>query len=600
MATRTNNADGDATVMPASNADDRNNNTTMPSGSGGGTDNGSGDGSSAGQSASSPRPSSDDGNAPSANASSNPQTDANGDGSSSSGDGSSSSGGSSASGAGGGDMPANSMLDLGNDSPLQPALDLVTGFDGDLGGTLGSVSPASGITSHLMSAIGSDLGDSGITGPGASGASGLVGDALNLPGAILTGGLGNSLGHIGTDVANTVGPVVGAVDGLANTVLGSSEALAPVSNLLSDVTGNTDIPLVSADNGSAGNLGLADLNGASDGNLIDAGAGQSDNGAGVGLLSTPDSNGHAANVSAVDVGPDGPQLVSADIAPDGVATPTLNGVGAGNLGGLTASPLLTVNGGNNADDGGNAGATVGDLNGSSSGNLVHTDAGQADSNGTGIGVLTAPGGDHTADANAVDVGSDGPQLVDAGLLSDTGVPSVGDTGVPSLDGIAVPALGSTDGLSSDSSLLTVNGGNNADDGGVTGASLVNTNGSSSGNLIDADAGPNQSGNDVSILTTPGAGDHTATAGAVAVGPDGPQLADLGVLSSPDLINVTPLNGTGTDALTGSVLNTAGATADQPAAAPVPAVTDLVDTTGLVPGSIAGDHGVVDVSGHHII
>jgi hypothetical protein len=278
----------------------------------------------------------------------------------------------------------------------------------------------------------------------------------------------------------------------------------------------------------------------------------------------------------------------------------LNGVGAGSLGDLAASPLLTVNGGNSADDGGTAGATVGDTNGSSSGNLVHTDIGQTDSNGTGIGVLTAPGGDHVADVNAVDVGSGGPQLLDAGLLSDTGIPSLGDTGVPSLDGIAVPALGSTDGLSSDSSLLTVNGGNNADDGGITGASLINANGSSGGNLIDADAGPNQNGDNVSILTTPGAADHTATADAVAVGPDGPQLADLGVLTSPDLINVPTLNGAGTDALSGSVLDTAGATADHPATAPVAAVTDLVDTQGLVPGAIAGDHGIVDVSGHHII
>jgi hypothetical protein len=597
MATRTNEADGDMTVMPASH------DQTPPIGADGGAS-GSGPSNdtdtSAGsdQSASSSPPASGDGNNPSASGGSNPPADSGGDGTTDSG-GSSSSGGSSLlSGDTGGapGMPTASLLD-GGDSVLQP----VTGLVSDAGIESGSGSLTSGIPGSLVSAVTSDLGDTGLTGVGTNGLPDLVNDVVNLPGSILNGALGDSLGHIGTDLSNTVASTVGAVDGLANTVLGSNDALAPVSNLVNGITGNLDHSLVSADGGTAGTAGLLDLGGNSGGNLIDAGAGQSDSGVGVGVLSTPDSDGHTAAVSALDLGPNGPQPISADIAPDGVngagVGDILNGNGLGDVSGLTANPLLTLNGGNNADDGGTAGATAGDLNGSSSGSVIHADIGQPDSNGTGVGVLASPSADHTADVNAIDTGPGGPQLVDAGLANDVGIPSLGDTSVPSLDGLAIPTLGSTDGLGSDASLLTVNGGNNAGDGGVVGGSLVNSNGSSSGNLIDADAGPSQNGDNVSVLTAPGAADHTVTAGAVDVGSNGPQLADAGVLTMPGLFDTSS---GGLDSLVGNVLGGPTPVTETAAPATAPAATDIVDTSGLLPGSVTGDHGIVDVAGHHII
>ena len=170
-------------------------------------------------------------------------------------------------------MPVASLLDSG-DLVLQP----VTGLFADTGIERGSGSLTSGIPGSLPSAVTSDLGDTGITGVGTNGLTDLVNDVVNLPGSILDGGLGDSLGHIGTDLSNTVASTVGAVDGLANTVLGSNDALAPVSNLVNGITGNLDHALVSADGGTAGTAGLLDLGGNSGGNLIDAGAGQSDSG----------------------------------------------------------------------------------------------------------------------------------------------------------------------------------------------------------------------------------------------------------------------------------------------------------------------------------
>lgn len=588
MATRTNEADGDMTVMPASH--DQSQPPIGGGASGSGPSNDTDTSAGSDQSASSSPPASGDSNNPPASDGSNPQADSSGDGSAASG-GSSPSGGSSllSGDTGGGvGMPAASLLD-GGDSVLQP----VTGLVADTGIESGSGSLTSGIPSSLVSAVTSNLGDTGLTGVGTNGLPDLVNDVVNLPGSILDGALGDSLGHIGTDLSNTVASTVGAVDGLANTVLGSNDALAPVSNLVNGITGNLDHSLVSADGGTVGTAGLLDLGGNSGGNLIDAGAGQSDNGVGVGVLSTPDSDGHAAALSALDLGPNGPQLISADIAPDGVngagVGDVLNGNGLGDVSGLTANPLLTLNGGNNADDGGTAGATVGDLNGSSSGSVIHADIGQPDSNGTGVGVLASPSADHTADINAIDTGPGGPQLVDAGLAN--------DASVPSLDGIAIPTLGSTDGLGSDASLLTINGGNNAGDGGVVGGSLVNSNGSSSGNLIDADAGPSQNGDNVSVLTAPGAADHTVTAGAVDVGSNGPQLADAGVLTMPGLFDTSS---GGLDSLVGNVLGGPTPVTETAAPATAPAATDLVDASGLLPGSVTGDHGIVDVSGHHII
>jgi len=150
-------------------------------------------------------------------------------------------------------------------------------------------------------------------------------------------------------------------------------------------------------------------------------------------------------------------------------------------------------------------------------------------------------------------------------------------------------------------LLTINGGNNAGDGGVTGATIGDLNGSSSGNLINVDAGP-QSDHTASIgvLTTQPDSGNTASAGAVAVGPDGPQLADAGVLTDPGTLNIANLNGAGTDSLAGNVINVStgetGASVLQPT--PVAANAGEVQDVPAVP--VTQDHGILDVNHTHII
>ncbi len=60
-----------------------------------------------------------------------------------------------------------------------------------------------------------------------------------------------------------------------------------------------------------------------------------------------------------------------------------------------------------------------------------------------------------------------------------------------------------------------------------------------------------------------------------------------------------MHGAGVDSLTGNLLGGLTQTAPQATAAPM-AVADLADVQNLLPGSITGDHGIVDVNGHHII
>ncbi len=102
-------------------------------------------------------------------------------------------------------------------------------------------------------------------------------------------------------------------------------------------------------------------------------------------------------------------------------------------------PLLSINGGNNAGDGGLLGGLLGDLNHSNTGHLADIDIGPSQSNGNAINLLAAPtsGDHHTIEVNAVDVGQNGPHLLDLGALTGSNgisVPSLGGTGTDGLTG----------------------------------------------------------------------------------------------------------------------------------------------------------------------
>jgi hypothetical protein len=112
---------------------------------------------------------------------------------------------------------------------------------------------------------------------------------------------------------------------------------------------------------------------------------------------------------------------------------------------LQSLPLVTLNGGNNASDGGLLGGIVGSLSNPSSGHLVDLDVGPEQPNGQAINVLSAPtsGDHHTVEVNAVDVGANGPHLLDLGLLTGSGglnIPSLGGTGTDGLSGNVLGGL----------------------------------------------------------------------------------------------------------------------------------------------------------------
>lgn len=518
-------------------------------------------------------------------------------------------------------------------------------------------------------------------------ASHLVGDVLNLPGAILSGNIGEGVSHVVSDVGDIVGTVGETVGGL----LGGGDVLAPVTNLVDDVaTGLKDLPLLNVVGGENGGTLLGsvlNLGGSSTGNAIDLGVGPtSDHGLNLGLL-TDSGTDQTIGIHALDVGPNGPQIINADLlgGDGGIDLPILDGLGLPNLlegvnlpdlpvvgdilgggdggilggvlgglggilGGVTDGPLAILNGGNTGDG---TGLTLGDLNGSSSGHFINADIGPASDDGLGLGVLTgAITGDHTVDVGVIDVGPDGPELLDAGLLNGDGIGGLLNTGglldtgnLLDVGGLLdtgnlldVGNLLNTGGLldvgnllntgdlldtgnllggvldtgnllggilDTGGDLISINGGNNAGDGGILGGGLLNLTGSSSGHLVNADVGPSGSGGtSLDLLSAPNAADHGADIQIGDVGPDGPQIADLGLLNDVgSLLSIPGLNGAGTDALAGLTGNLLGGLTGGESASPLaglPMVGDLGGALDVLPGLLGGEHGLLDLNGHHVI
>jgi hypothetical protein len=183
-----------------------------------------------------------------------------------------------------------------------------------------------------------------------------------------------------------------------------------------------------------------------------------------------------------------------------------------------------------------------------------------------------------------------------GLLSG----SVGNPAAPS-SGDAVQVDTSLVGTNSPNGVLTVNGGNNAGDGGVAGAGIGDLNGSSSGQLVNLDAGPHSDHDaSVGVLTAQPDSGHAATASAVDVGPGGPQLVDAGVLTDTGALNIASLNGAGTDSLAGNPLGVSTAATGAGALQPEPVATNLGEVQDVVAVPIGQDHGILDVNHTHII
>lgn len=230
------------------------------------------------------------------------------------------------------------------------------------------------------------------------------------------------------------------------------------------------------------------------------------------------------------------------------------------LNGLTTSlqtlPLLNINGGDSADGGGLLGGlggglingVVGDVTGSSSGHLIDIDLGPENSNGLGLDLLSTPDATHSASVNAIDVGPNGPHLLDLGLLTNDGLLDLGGSGDGGAGGLG-NLLGGT-GLP----------------GGLLGGA-----GSEGGPLAGA-----------GIIDIPGLG------GAGVDGLTGNLLGHDGLLGG--LL--------GDHALGGGLLNGDIASGNT-TSAPVTAPLDIAALTDIA-APIAGDHGILDLHSAHIL
>lgn len=431
-----------------------------------------------------------------------------------------------------------SGLELAGDGAvLQPVFDTVNGAVDDVTGSSGLVQ---GVVDVAHTA---GVGTIGIT-PAADGHSNLLTDVLNLPGNILGGDLNGGLSHITSDLTDTVNATTG---------------------LVGDVLGVTGLPTDSLLGGDSGKL-IGDV---------------------VNLPNTALDGGIQQTVGDLTGTVSGLTGTADGLGGNGLLQPVTHLVDSAGSD-LQSNSVLGIGG--DGATGGILSGSAGDIGGSSSGDAAHASIGPESDDGLGVGVLSSSDSSHTADINALDVGSDGPQIADLSVLS----------GADGLNAPALSGLGLGDLTGGESSgLLTINGGNNADNGGVVGGVVGDLNGSSSGHLVNADAGPQENGLGVGVLTSQAGADHTVSASAVDTGPQGPQLADLGVLTGGDALHIPSLGGAGVDSLAGNLL-AAPSPAAATDAAPAPVTASLGDAVDLLPGAITGDHGIVDVGGHHII
>jgi hypothetical protein len=256
----------------------------------------------------------------------------------------------------------------GADGAAQPVLDAANSVIRDVNSgldALGQQIGAGDLIHHVTGADGTlGLGEIGVPTPSSvDGHTNLVTDLLNAPGTLLGGGgLGTVISQIGSDLTDGVN----AVSGIVNSLLSTPDGLNIVPTLLTEVGHDLqNLPLLSINGDSANGGGglldglLGNLSGSNTGHLIDANVGPAQpNGQSIDVLAAPTSGDHhTIDVSAVDVGQNGPHLLdlNALTGADGLHLPGLSGTGAGadglagnllgnlNLGGLLGGGTMPVN-----------------------------------------------------------------------------------------------------------------------------------------------------------------------------------------------------------------------------------------------------------------
>lgn len=150
-------------------------------------------------------------------------------------------------------------------------------------------------------------------------------------------------------------------------------------------------------------------------------------------------------------------------------------------------------------------------------------------------------------------------------------------------------------------ILSINNGD-GNGGGLLDGLVGDLSHSSSNHLADVAIGPeqNQDGLVLNVLSAPEAGPHHAVElNAVDVGPTGPHLADLGVLTGDSGLGIPLLGGSGADSLAGNLLNLG--TPGTAAPTTTPASAPVAETGDLDLGAIVNaDHGILNLHGVHLI
>ena len=349
-------------------------------------------------------------------------------------------------------------LDLAGDgTTAQPVFDAANAAILDFHAVLENLSHQTGTSDvvHGVTNLGETVGLGEIgSAASAAGNTNLVTDLLNLPGDTLAGGVDAAVSNIGNDLTD----VVHATFDLGNAVLNGTDPLNPIPELINGLGSDLQSqPLLTLGNGDGTGLlngGIGDLSQSSSGHVVDVGVdglGIAD-GLALNLLATPDGSS-PIDVNAIDVGSGGPQLVDLQLDTD---SGLLGGSGAGvpdalgdlaGLGAITglgdggSNPLLTINGGNDDASGALLGGVVGDFSGSSTGHLADADVAGLGTQPLALDALASPSAsDSSVDANVVDVGPSGAQLVDLGLDTQGGLLGSGaadDHGILALNGTQI-------------------------------------------------------------------------------------------------------------------------------------------------------------------
>ena len=290
---------------------------------------------------------------------------------------------------GGGDVGDNSGGGTGGGGGMTGSPGGGTGTAGGDGGT-GSSGGGGGTTAGGDGGAGSSGGGGGTTTAGGDGGTGSGG------GTGSTGGDGGvhlpGLGDL---------PVVGDLGDLLNPLAGANAPLQPVFGAV-----NTLVNDVNQELGTLGHeLGLGQLTDAATGLINTVGLGD--------IGGAPAADGHTNLVTDVLNAPgsildgglmDSVSHIGADLSdtinavsslkdsaifgsdPTNPVSDLISGIGHD----LQSTPLLTLNGGNNANDGGVLGGIVGSLNSSSTGHLIDVDAGPQRDHGLILNLLINP------------------------------------------------------------------------------------------------------------------------------------------------------------------------------------------------------------------